>query len=138
MSKPPGGKGSAPNGSERRRAVRRPVLETFSLFVVLPKKGHLRLPIHDVSDLGLSFDLDTEGEAPELFPIALGEKFDIHFYLNQRLYLPLAVTVRRVEEKGTVRSVGVELLDKITNEYKAFQSFLHMFDAIIETARFNE
>jgi hypothetical protein len=130
------GKGAAKSGGdsvpgiERRKARRRPILETFSVFAVVPKKGPHRVPIHDVSDLGVGFDLDTEGELPEEFPLAQGEKLEIHFYLNQSLYLPLEVDIVRLERAGGVRKVGASICDKSTRPYKAFLAFLAMLDAL--------
>ena len=138
MSKDAGKKTEA-RGIERRHARRRPVLNTFSLFVVIPKKGPHRLQIHDVSDLGMGFDIDTEGEAARDFPTAVGETVDLRFYFNQSLYLPLTVQLMRVEEKGAVRRVGVEFKDRGGNDkgYKAFLSFLQMLDDIVEAVRFD-
>jgi len=121
--------------AERRRTPRRPVLDSFSLFVVIPKKGIHRLQVHDLSDHGMCFDLETEGEAAEDFPIATGESIDLRFYLNQSLYLPLSFDVVRVEDKKLVRRVGAEFADKKSKNYQAFLSFLQMLDTIIDSVR---
>lgn len=118
------------SGIERRRDKRRPILESFSLFVVVPKKGGHRLPVHDLSDHGLKFDLDTEGEALEDFPIREGEALDLQLYLNQSLALPLAVKIVRIETVAGVRRVGTELTDKKAKGYGGFLAFLKMLDAI--------
>lgn len=126
----------AAQGAERRRSKRRPILDSFSLFVVIPKKGPYRLKIHDASDLGLGFDLDMEGEELEAFPITSGETLEIHFYLNQSLYIALNGKVARLINAGPIRQVGVELTDKTSKDYKAFTAFLQMLDGITEVARF--
>lgn len=130
MTKSPAG-GSA-NGSERRRAKRRPVLESFSLFVVVPKKGGHRLPVYDVSELGIQFDLDTEGEAMTDFPIQEGESLDLQLYLNQSLALPLSVRIARLQAVGRVRRAGVEITNQDSKAYDGFLAFLKMLDAISE------
>lgn len=119
-------------GKERRRTKRRPVLNSFSLFVVIPKKGVHRLQLHDVSDLGVGFDIDLEGEGPDTFSITEGETVDIRFYLNQTLYIPLVVEVRRVERHGSVRRVGAEFVEKDSRAYQAFQSFVQTIDGIVD------
>jgi hypothetical protein len=124
------------DGAERRRSRRRPILDSFSLFLSMPKKGPHRLRVHDVSDVGMRFDVDTEGESPEDFPMALGEMVDVHFYLNQSLYLPLSLKIIRVEGGDIVRRVGGEFPDKNSKEYKAFHAFLEMLDRVYEAARF--
>lgn len=124
-----------PGGVERRRARRRPILNTFSLFVVVPKKGVHRLTIQDVSDFGIGFELDTEGEDQAAFPIAAGEKLDLRFYLNTALFLPLTVEVVRLQERDGVRYVGAEFSDKSSRGFQALQSFLTMLDAIMDVVR---
>jgi hypothetical protein len=120
-----------PGGIERRKAPRRPILDTFSLFVAIPKKGPHRLPVHDVSELGLGFDFDVEGESATSFPTAIGEKLEVHLYLNQSLYLPLEVEIMRIESrKGGARRVGTEIASRKTPAYKGFEAFLKMLDAV--------
>jgi len=119
-------------GAERRRFKRRPILETFSLFCVVPKKGSHRLPVHDVSDKGIGFDLDIDGESFAEFPLKSGEKLEVHLYLNQTLYLPLVVQVARIEDKASVRRIGAELINPDSPSSKAFAAFLDMLDQLSE------
>lgn len=123
----------SPTGQERRKSKRRPVLSTFSVFVVVPKKGIHRLQIHDISDTGIGFDLDTDGEALDSFPMKTGEALDIRFYLNQSLYIPLAVQVVRLDQRGTVRKVGAEFEDKSSKGFKAYLAFIQLLDSISDS-----
>lgn len=120
---------------ERRRAVRRPVLSTFSLFVVVPRKGAHRLALHDISERGIGFDLDTEGESPEDFPVASGDRLEVEFYLNPSLHIPLAVKVARVELRGQVRRLGADFEERSGRAYQAFASFLQVLEKIEEVGR---
>ncbi len=117
---------------EKRRTKRRPLLESFSMFAVIPRKGVHRLPIYDISDLGVGFDFDIEGESLTDFPVTMGERLELHFYMNQSLYLPLSVQVARVETRGVVRRIGSEFVDKENKNYKAFLSFVHFLDALMD------
>ena len=119
-------------GAERRGSKRRPILESFSFFVSIPKKGGHRLIAHDVSDSGMSFDFDIEGEGADAMPVKKGESFDVQLYLNQSLYLPLAVTVIRVTDVDGIRKIGSEFNDKQGAGFKALLSFLAMVDNISE------
>jgi hypothetical protein len=119
-------------GAERRRFKRRPILETFSLFCVVPKKGSHRLPVHDVSDAGIGFDLDIDGESTTDFPLKSGERIDVQLYLNQTLYLPVALQVARIEDTASVRRIGAELVDANSPSSKAFAAFLNMLDLLTE------
>jgi hypothetical protein len=121
-------------GAERRKTKRRPILDTFSLFAVVPKKGMHRLLVHDVSEGGLGFDLDIDGESFDEFPVKAGEKLEVHLYLNQSLYLPLSVQIARLEDSKTVRRVGTELVNATSPESKAFASFLQMLDVVADVA----
>lgn len=118
------------NIKEKRKSPRKKVIQTFSLFIVIPKKGVHRLPIHDLSDSGLGFDFDIEGESSTDFPIKTGEEFDIHLYLNQTLFLPLKAKIVRIEMRGTIRRTGAELADTGAPGYKAFCSFVQMLENI--------
>lgn len=122
---------------ERRKSKRRPILDSFSLFVVIPKKGPLKLRIHDVSDTGLSFDVDTEGDEAASFPLKIGETFEVHLYLNQSLYLPLQIRIARLSEKDSIRQVGAEYAEKGSKEFDAFRGFVQMIDHVTEVARLN-
>jgi hypothetical protein len=126
---------SQPKDHERRRSKRRPILDTFSLFCVVPKKGVHRLQVHDLSDLGMGFDLDIDGESLEEFKINPKEKLTVQLYLNQSLYLNLEVQVMRIEDSRGVRRVGAEFTDRSNAAYKAFAAFLQMLDLLGEAAQ---
>jgi hypothetical protein len=126
---------SGKDGAERRRSRRQPVLDTFSLFVVVPKKGIHRLPIHDVSLEGIGFDLDMEGESPSDFPVKQGETVELRIYLNQSLFLTLNTKIARLVEKNLVRRVGGEFVDRSGKSFKAFQSFMKMLEDIVDSAQ---
>ena len=122
---------------ERRRSKRRPILDTFSLFIVVPKKGVHRLQIHDLSDQGIGFDLDIDGEAASDFPVKAKENLDVQLYLNQSLYLDLKLQVARIEEGGAVRRVGAEFTDRSSPSFKALAAFLQMLDLLSEAGQIN-
>jgi len=123
---------------ERRRSRRRPVLRTFSIFAVVPRKGVHRLFVHDVSDMGIGFDFDTEGEEHSQSPVVQGDTFELRLYLNQSLYLPLSVQVKRIEDGGAVRRIGAEFNQRDSAGYKAFLAFLHMLDAVVDAAEIEQ
>jgi hypothetical protein len=125
------------NSQERRRAQRRSILESFSVFVVVPKKGIHRLPLRDLSPLGIGFDLDVEGESPESFQLKEKAQLELQFFLNQSLYLPLLVEVKRIEtdSKTGLRRVGGEFLDTTAPGHRALVAFVEMLDRIEDVAR---
>jgi hypothetical protein len=136
-SKPKKKSGEGESGQERRQAKRRPVIESFSLFLVVPSKGPHRLRVHDVSEIGIGFDLDIEGESFEEFPLQKGQEVEIQLYLNQSLFLPLVVKVARVQPEGSVRRVGAQFekdASKNGQGYRAYRAFVDMVDALADGA----
>lgn len=129
-----GAAGKKLSREERRSSLRRPILETFSLFVVIPSVGIHRISVSDVSDTGLGFELDRELEASSDPSFSIGNGIELHFYLNQSLYLSISVEVKRIEERGQARRVGVEIKNKNSKVYKAFRAFLQMLDGILDVA----
>lgn len=138
MTQSPKKGSSSPTGQERRRTRRRPILETFSIFIVIPKKGLHRLEVQNISEDGMGFDLDVEGESPHNSPIKIGDTVDFRFYLNQSLFIPLSIQVVRVEEHHTGRRIGAEFQDKSTPGYKAFLSLLHFFDHVVDVVQIDK
>lgn len=120
--------------AERRKSRRRPILDTFSLFLVVPKKGAHRLPIHDISNEGIGFSLDTEGESPDQFPLSTGEVIQLRLYLNQTLYLPLTLKTARIEAVGGVRRVGAAFEETSSKSHRAFLAFNQMLEQVAEAA----
>jgi hypothetical protein len=126
-----------PKGKERRRSERRPVLEAFNVFAVVPTRGSHRLRIHDVSDHGVGFDLDLEGAGSAIDSgVEAGEELQILLHFNARLAIPLTVRVTRIEKRAGVRRVGAEFLDRKSPESAAFGRFIALVDALIATGRF--
>lgn len=121
---------------ERRRSRRRPILDSFLFFVVVPKKGMARLKVADISDSGLGFDYDVGAEAQEDFPVKVGEQLDVHFYVNQSLYLPMKVKVMRVDVSQSVRRLGAEFTNVETPEHRGLLAVLQMVDQLVESGRF--
>jgi hypothetical protein len=112
------------------------ILDTFSLFVVVPAKGPMRLKVHDISEDGIGFNLDIEEEQGNSgFEAKIGDGFEVQLYLNQSLYLPLSVTVRRIVDAEGIRRIGAEFQSKGSKGQAALVSFIQMLDALAEAAR---
>ena len=127
-----------PKIEERRRDRRRPILATFALFCVIPKKGIHRLQVNNISENGIGFDLDIDGESPEDFKINIGETLALRFYVNLSLYILLSVKLNRIDLTETGRRIGAELLDTESASYQAFRSFISMLDLIADTLQVDE
>lgn len=124
-------------GKERRRSNRYPILDSFSFFVVIPKKGDYRLPLHDLSQTGISFTADMMENDPTAIEINSNETLDIHLFLNQSLYLPLKIKAIRVSEQGSVRKVGAEWASLAPKSKEALDSLIHLLSALDAVAEQN-
>jgi hypothetical protein len=123
-------------GKERRASKRRPILDSFSFSVSMPRKGPHRLVVSDISELGIGFHADIEGEEHSDFPLKKGDSLEVHLYLNQSLFLPLPVKVARVEERDGLRYVGAELSGgKETKSTRAYHALIQMLDLLGEVAQ---
>ncbi len=133
----PKSKESEKSGIDRRGSKRRPILESFSFFVVVPKKGFHRLRVVDMSESGVGFDYDIIGEMKDAFPVTVGETFDLQFYLNQTLYFPLHVKVMRIDDSKVLRRVGAEFTVTGTPEHAGLCAILDMIDRVSEIVQFD-
>lgn len=135
-------KNSSSPGTERRRTRRRSVLDAFSLFAVVPKKGPHRLPIRDISDLGIGFDLDIPGEGEADFPLKANETLELQLHLNPSLYLPLQIRIARIEaadENGhPVRRIGAEFAEQGKAPHKGLVAFVEMLDRIADVVQIQQ
>jgi c-di-GMP-binding flagellar brake protein YcgR len=119
---------------ERRRAKRIPILASFSISLVVPKKGMQRLNIFDVSENGIGFILNIEEEFSSSFPTQLGDLLEINLYLNASLFLPLSVRVVRIDDAQTgERRIGAEFENRTSETFTAFLAFLTFLDKIQTT-----
>jgi hypothetical protein len=117
---------------ERRKSKRRKVLEAFSIFIMVPKKGYHQLKIRDISESGIGFDLDIEGETPLQYPAQVGDTIDFRFYINHSLSFPLSTKIVRITEKELGRHVGTEFQDKQSPSYQALVALLYFLDSVID------
>ncbi len=125
----------SPFDADRRSARRRPILATFAVFVVIPKKGLHRLEVRDMSENGIGFDVDIEGESVTDFPIKIGDSIDFRFYLNHSLFIPMKIKIRRIEDHPMGRRAGAEFLEKRSPSHKAFLGFLNLLDHMVDVVQ---
>ena len=74
---------------QERRKVKRTILSEFiGACIVIPQKGLLKVSLYDVSNSGLSFDLEAK-----FGQIASGEEVAMRVYLNKQTYFPFIIKV---------------------------------------------
>lgn len=110
-----------------RRQIKRTILSEFvSAMVVLPEKGLIRVGIFDISENGISFDLETEQGA-----FQVSEEIQMRVYLNHKTYFPIAVTVKHVTQESSegVTRHGTEFAANAENN-AALQYFVKFIEAV--------
>ncbi len=112
--------------SRERRQVKRTILTEFiGAFAVLPERGLLKVTLYDISENGISFDVElSEGGFIE------GEEIAMRVYLNHKTYFPFVMKVtnsRVFDAEGVVRH-GANFVKGTVNDVA-----LHHFVRFIET-----
>lgn len=111
---------------QERRKVRRTLLSEFiSAFVLVPRKGLLKVTLADISEDGAALDVDADAGH-----FAVGEEVAMRVYLNHETYFPFVVKVQNIRgrpEDGVFRH-GVHFVKGTIND-----EALHHFVKFIET-----
>jgi hypothetical protein len=112
--------------SSEKRQVKRTILSEFvGTYVVVPKLGLQSVLIHDISQDGLAFDLDTGAGS-----FRKGEEVAMRIYLNKDTYFPFVIKVSNIREdefEGVYRHGASFVKGTINDEA------LHHFVKFIET-----
>ncbi|MEO5970353.1 MAG: PilZ domain-containing protein [Bdellovibrionia bacterium] len=117
---------------ERRKAKRIPILASFSISLVVPKKGMHRLHIYDVSEKGIGFILNIEEEFSSSNPTEVNDLLEINLYLNSSLFLPLSIRVVRIDDTQTgERRIGAKFEKRDSETFTALLAFLTFLDKIL-------
>ena len=110
-----------------RRQIKRTILSEFvSAMVVVPGKGLMRVGIYDISDQGISFDIEMDQGA-----FKVDEEICMRVYLNHKTYFPIDVKVKHVttENSEAVVRHGTEFLTSTQNN-AALQHFVKFIETI--------
>ena len=114
-----------------RRQVKRTILKEFvSAMVVLPEKGLMKVDLYDISEEGISFDVEAhQGH------FKLDEEIVIRVYLNHKTYFPMTIQVKHITDEpseGVVRH-GTVFMRGVSGETST-DAALQYFIRFIETA----
>ena len=119
------------SGEERRRDRRRPILDSFSFFVSFPDRGFTKLPMLDVSEVGIAFF------AEQAHQFRSGDIVQGQIYLNQTLSIPCVGKIVRViaSKRGDdMQEIAVEFYDKNNPGVIVLTEFLKLLDRLSEIA----
>ncbi len=113
-----------------RRENRRPVLESFQMFAVLPTMGHYRLKIYDITTLGIGFCFAPFAEFDPFHKPIVGQELPLELYLNDSLHLHLNIRVVRLVENEDKHKIGAEFIHTDNESYHAFLAFMKFVDQL--------
>lgn len=113
--------------SSERRELKRTILTEFvGAFVVIPGRGLMRVSLYDISDNGLSFELDcNEGHFEE------DERLALRLYLNHKTFFEFVVEAKWSEdfsEHGFNRQ-GCQFVKNTVND-EALKHFVKFIEAV--------
>lgn len=115
---------------ERRQAKRTILTEFVSAMVVLPEKGLFKVDLYDISEEGISFDVEvSQGQ------FKIDEVLSIRIYLNHKTYFPMNLQVKHVTHEpteGVVRHGTVFLRGRLLDS--SSDAALQYLIRFIETA----
>lgn len=78
--------------SQERRKLERTILtEFFGAFLVIPQKGLQKILMYDISENGISFDIE-----PEVGKLNVGEIVAARIYLSRKAFFTINVIVKNV------------------------------------------
>lgn len=110
-----------------KRQIKRTILTEFvSAMVVVPDKGLLKVAIYDISEQGVSFDVEFDQGS-----FKVDEEVSMRVYLNQKTYFPITVQVKHITEEnieGVTRHGAVFLRQVATDA--ALQYFVKFIEEV--------
>ena len=110
---------------ERRTNPRKEVLDSFHMFIVIPKFGLHKIYLYDIAENGLSFLSDEKFKE--------NASLDVFFHINPNLRLPLSLNVLHVQKHNDKENkIGCELNTTGTSKpaFEAYLSFLKLLDQL--------
>ena len=109
---------------EERESIRRDILDSFRIHMVMPYLGSQEISIFNVSMKGLSFMAEPGMKIKE------GVALDCYFYLNSNIRIPLQVKVIHLAEDCGITKAGCEIISVDSMSYKAYVKFIELLLAL--------
>lgn len=118
--------------NRERRELKRTILTEFiGAFIVLPERGLFKVSIYDISENGLSFDLDANQGKFEN-----GDEVAMRVYMSKTTYFPFFVQIsngRMIENESIIRHGA--LFSKGTVNDIALNHFVKFIETVSVTLR---
>lgn len=110
-----------------RRQIKRTILTEFvSAMVVVPDRGLLKVAIYDISEQGISFDVEFDQGS-----FKVDEEVSMRVYLNHKTYFPITVQIKHIineTTEGVLRHGSVFLRQPSTDA--ALQYFVKFIESV--------
>lgn len=101
-------------------------------YTVIEKLGLKQINVKDISKSGLSFSIDgTQG----LYKV--GEEIDMRFYFSHKTYLPIKMTIRRIDDDPENANNWIYgcSFDTTVTTYNALEKFVEFIQAYSQAAK---
>lgn len=110
-----------------RRQIKRTILTEFvSAMVVVPERGLLKVAIYDISEQGISFDVESDQGS-----FKIDEEVSMRVYLNHKTYFPITIQIKHIIDEtteGVLRHGSVFLRQPATDA--ALQYFVKFIESV--------
>jgi hypothetical protein len=116
--------------SDRRKVKRTILTEFVGSCVLIPQQGLKKVAIYDISESGISFDIEDGLELPT------GEDFAMRVYLNKQTYFPFIMNItnsRFIENEGVYRH-GASFVKGTINDLALFH-FVKFIESVSASLR---
>lgn len=109
---------------EERDSIRRDILDSFKIHMMMPYLGSQKISIFNVSMKGISFMAEPG------MKITDGMVLDCYFYLNSNIRIPLQIKVVHLVEDCGITKAGCEIISVDSVSYKAYVKFIELLLAL--------
>ncbi len=119
--------------NSERRVVKRTILNEFiGDFAVIPEKGLLKVALHDISEKGVSFNIEGSHAY-----FRQNQEVAMRLYLNHKTFFPFVVQLRNqrfIVDEGVTR-VGTDFVAESVNNMALhhFVKFIENVSATLKT-----
>lgn len=110
--------------AEERESIRRDILDSFRIYMVMPHLGSQKISIINVSMKGISFLAEPGLKIKE------GMIIECYLHLNSNIRVSLQLKVVHIVEECGVNKAGCEITSLDSLSYKAYVKFIELLLAL--------
>ncbi len=109
---------------DKRKAIRRKIIDEFNLFITVPTWGNQVIHISDISKTGIGIQKLSVHRSYVQFSKKL---VSFYFHINLNLKIPLKFKIIRIDET----TIGCLIHKKPTKNYHAYKAFFELLNLLV-------